>query len=267
MLTLNSSLLKGIPTNAQLAITLLRIGEANASPLPPPPTSQDKVPSRPVSLNPEELTLGASDEEIKQAALAKPADHVQEVEASPEKSHKRTLGSSILGFFRGTTASGVESKRGIDRLRAAIGSHHAKNRVGVLRDRGKRITPKGPVAFDARYKGKRGTVIIDSTKEPPVLYFTTDKPRSGDAQLENRKDGSVMFTMPVTQIQEMRKLGGMGWKGKLVVGWALGGKEVVDGLLIIGKMPGQSYHLTALETRNQLFNRLIAIDGQVWTSC
>ena len=204
MLTLNSSLLKGIPTNAQLTITLLRIGEANASPLPPPPTSQDKVPSRPVSLNPEELTLGASDEEIKQAALAKPADHVQEVEASPEKSHKRTLGSSILGFFRGTTASGVESKRGIDRLRAAIGSHHAKNRVGVLRDRGKRITPKGPVAFDARYKGKRGTVIIDSTKEPPVLYFTTDKPRSGDAQLENRKDGSVMFTMPVTEIQEMR---------------------------------------------------------------
>jgi hypothetical protein len=29
MLTLNSSVLKGIPTNAQLAITLLRIGEAN----------------------------------------------------------------------------------------------------------------------------------------------------------------------------------------------------------------------------------------------
>ncbi|KAI2734112.1 hypothetical protein DTO012A8_10073 [Penicillium roqueforti] len=269
MLTRNSSLLKGIPTNAQLAITLLRIGEANASPLPPPPTSPDKVPSRPVSLNPEELTLGASNEEIKQAALVKPDDHAQAVEAppAPEKSHKRTLGSSILGLFRETTASGVESKRGIDRLRAAIGSHHAKNRVGVLRDRGKRITPSGPVAFDARYKGKRGTAIIDSTKEPPLLYFTTDTPQNGDAKLENRKDGSVMFTMPVTEIQEMRKLGGMGWKGKLVVGWALHGKEVVDGLLIIGKMPGQSYQLTAMETRNQLFNRLIAIDGQVWASC
>ncbi|CDM33904.1 hypothetical protein CBS147339_7691 [Penicillium roqueforti] len=269
IIQLQNSLLKGIPTNAQLAITLLRIGEANASPLPPPPTSPDKVPSRPVSLNPEELTLGASNEEIKQAALVKPDDHVQAVEAppAPEKSHKRTLGSSILGLFRETTASGVESKRGIDRLRAAIGSHHAKNRVGVLRDRGKRITPSGPVAFDARYKGKRGTAIIDSTKEPPLLYFTTDTPQNGDAKLENRKDGSVMFTMPVTEIQEMRKLGGMGWKGKLVVGWALHGKEVVDGLLIIGKMPGQSYQLTAMETRNQLFNRLIAIDGQVWASC
>ncbi|KAJ9480925.1 hypothetical protein VN97_g12592 [Penicillium thymicola] len=267
LIQLQNSVLKGIPTNAQLAITLLRIGEANASPLPPPPTSQDKVPSRPASLNQEELNLGATDEEIKQAALVKPEDHAQEVQASPEKGHKRTLGSSILGFFRGTTASGVESKRGIDRLRAAIGSHHAKNRVGVLRDRGKRITPAGPVAFDARCDGKRGTVIIDSTKEPPLLYFTTDIPQHGDAHLENRKVGSVLFTIPVTDIQEMRKLGGMGWKGKLVVGWALGSKEVVDGLLITGTKPEQSYQLTAMGTRNQLFNRLIAIDGQVWASC
>ncbi|KGO64028.1 Protein of unknown function DUF3292 [Penicillium italicum] len=267
LIQLQNSLLKGIPTNAQLALTLLRIGEANTSPLPPPPTSQDKVPSRPISLHEEELTLGATDEEIKQAALVKPEVHANEAQAPPEKSLKRTLGSSILGFFRGTTASGVESKRGVDRLRAAIGSHQAKNRVGVLRDRGKRITPIGPVSFDARCKGKRGSVIIDSTKEPPLLYFTTDTPQNGTAQVENCKSGSVLFTMPVTDIQEMRKLGGMGWKGKLVVGWALGGKEVVDGLLITGKKPGQSYQLTAMGTRNQLFNRLIAIDGQVWASC
>ncbi|CAI7664546.1 unnamed protein product [Penicillium glandicola] len=267
LLQLQNSLLKGIPTNAQLAITLLRIGEANAAPIPPPPTSQDKVPSRPASLNQEELTLGATDEEIKQAALVKPDDHAQETQASSEKSHKKTLGSSIVGFFRGTTASGVESKRGIDRLRAAIGSHNAKNRVGVLRTRGKRIRPCGPVAFDARCNGKRGTAIIDSTKEPPLLYFTTDTPQNGDAQLENRKAESVLFTMPVTDIQEMRKIGGMGWKGKLVVGWSLGGKEVVDGLTITGKKPGQLYQLTAMATRNQLFNRLVAIDGQVWASC
>ncbi|KAJ5834996.1 hypothetical protein N7447_001022 [Penicillium robsamsonii] len=267
LVELQNLLLKGIPTNAQLALTLLRIGEANASPLPPPPTTQDKVPSRPTSLNNEEINLGATDEEIKQAALVKRDDHTEEVQASPEKGHKRTFGSSVLSFFRGTTASGVESKRGIDRLRAAVGSHQAKNRLGVLRDRGKKIIPSGPVAFDARCKGKRGTVVIDSTKQPPLLYFTTDTPQQGDASLENRKAGSVLFTMPVTDIQEMRKLGGMGWKGKLVVGWALGSKEVVDGLLITGRKPEQSHRLTAMGTRNQLFNRLIAIDGQVWASC
>jgi hypothetical protein len=129
------------------------------------------------------------------------------------------------------------------------------------------ITPLGPISFDARHKGKRGTVVIDSTKEPALLYFTTDIPQNGDVKLENRKAGSTLFTMPVSDIQEMRKLGGMGWKGKLVVGWALGSKEVVDGLLLIGKNPGQTYQLTAMGTRNQLFNRLIAIDGQVWASC
>jgi len=38
-LELRNSILKGVPTNAQLTITLLRIGEVNKSPLPPPPPS------------------------------------------------------------------------------------------------------------------------------------------------------------------------------------------------------------------------------------
>ncbi|OGE50551.1 hypothetical protein PENARI_c016G11751 [Penicillium arizonense] len=268
MIELQNSLLKGIPTNAQVTVTLLRIGEANASPLPPPPTSQEKAHSRPASLHHEELSLGATDAEIKDAALVKPDnDDTPETHSEAEKNHKKTLASRVLGFFRGTTASGVESKRGIDRLRAAVGSRHAKNRVGVLRQKGKMITPIGPVSFDARHKGKRGTAVIDSTKEPALLYFTTDIPQNGDIELEHRKAGSVLFTMPVSDIQEMRKLGGLGWKGKLVVGWALGSKEVVDGLLLTGKKPGQTYQLTAMGTRDQLFNRLIAIDGQVWASC
>ncbi|OQD89529.1 hypothetical protein PENANT_c002G08742 [Penicillium antarcticum] len=268
VIELQNSLLKGIPTNAQVAVTLLRIGEANASPLPPPPASQERAPSRPASLHHEKLTLGATDAEIKDAALVKPEhEETSESNSESEKAHKKTLASSVLGFFRGTTASGVESKRGIDRLRAAVGSRHAKNRVGVLRHKGKMITPVGPVSFDARYKGKRGTAVIDSTKEPALLYFTTDTLQNGDIELEHRKPGSVLFTMPVSDIQEMRKLGGMGWKGKLVVGWALGSKEVVDGLLITGTKPKQTYQLTAMGTRNQLFNRLIAIDGQVWASC
>ncbi|CAI7661051.1 unnamed protein product [Penicillium bialowiezense] len=267
VIEIQNSLLKGIPTNAQLAVTLLRIGEANASPLPPPPDSSDqKAPSRPASLHNEELTLDATDEEIKQAALVKP-DNDTPITQPQEKAHKKTLASGILGFFRGTTASGVESKRGIDRLRATIGSRHAKNRVGVLRHKGKMITPIGPVAFDARYGGKHGTAIIDSTQEPPLLYFTTETPQIEDVKIVNRKPESVLFTMPVTEIQEMRKLGGMGWKGKLVVGWALGSKEVVDGLLITGRNPGQRYQLTAMGTRDQLFNRLVSIDGQVWATC
>ncbi len=36
---LRNTVLKGVPTNAQLAITMLRVGERISSPLPPPPAS------------------------------------------------------------------------------------------------------------------------------------------------------------------------------------------------------------------------------------
>lgn len=161
----------------------------------------------------------------------------------------------------------MESKLAIDRVRAVVGSRHAKTRVGVLRSKGKRALPSGPVEFDARYEGKRGTAIIDSSKDPPVLYFTTESALEiNDMAIESRNMDTVLFALLVSDITEMRKTSGLGWKGKLVVGWAVGSKEVVDGLLLVGKEPGQRYQLTAMATRNQLLDRLIAIDGQVWES-
>jgi hypothetical protein len=45
LLELRNTLLKGVPTNAQLTVTLLRIGEANKAPLPPPPFSGPRPPN------------------------------------------------------------------------------------------------------------------------------------------------------------------------------------------------------------------------------
>jgi hypothetical protein len=45
LLELRNTLLKGVPTNAQLTVTLLRIGEANKAPLPPPPSSGPPPPN------------------------------------------------------------------------------------------------------------------------------------------------------------------------------------------------------------------------------
>ncbi|GES61902.1 hypothetical protein ATEIFO6365_0011041900 [Aspergillus terreus] len=261
-----NSVLKGIPTNAQLTLTLLRIGEANTAPLPPPPRYPlEKAPSQPASLHPSEVNLAASSEEISQAASPEPDLHPSEQEEHHETQKPKSWASRVLDFFRGTTATGIESKLAIDRVRAAAGSKHAKTRVGVLRRKGRLTLPSGPVHFDARYKGKRGAAVIDSSSEPPVLYFTTDPAVDpSDHRLERRDKASVLFTIPVTDIREMRKIGGLGWKGKLVTGWAVGSKEVVDGLVIVGKEPDQTYQLTAMRMRNQLFNRLVAIDGQVW---
>ncbi|GIC87182.1 DUF3292 domain-containing protein [Aspergillus udagawae] len=268
LLELQNSLLKGVPTNAQLTLTLLRIGESNAAPLPPPPSSSlHKAPSRPASIHHDQLTLGATDEEINRAAAPEPKQDAAQELHEDEKPKKKNFGARIVGFFKGTTATGIQTKLAVDRVRAQAGSNQAKNHVGILRKKGQETLPYGPVDFDARYKGKRGTVVIDSSQQPPLLYFTTDSTViQGDYRLDSRKKGTVLFTIPVTEIQEMRKIGGMGWKGKLVAGWAVGSKEVVDGLILMGKHPHDSYQLTAMSTRNELFNRLVAIDGQVWES-
>lgn len=55
---------------------------------------------------------------------------------------------------------------------------------------------------------------------------------------------------------------GLGWKAKLVVGWALD-REVADGLEIVDKL-GNHYVVTAMVLRDELFNRLIAMGGQKW---
>jgi hypothetical protein len=71
-----------------------------------------------------------------------------------------------------------------------------------------------------------------------------------------------VWSVPVAEITELRKIGGLGWKAKLVVGWALD-REIADGIEILDKQ-GNSYILTAMVLRDELFNRLAAIDGQKW---
>ncbi|KAJ9253027.1 hypothetical protein DTO207G8_4328 [Paecilomyces variotii] len=272
LLELRNTLLKGIPTNAQLAITLLRIGEANGAPLPPPPGSElEKAPSRPASLNKEEIPLDASHHEIEQAATGQTAEAKQITgSGNDQKSQqggkqKKGFMSSVVAFIRGTTAKSMETKLAVDRARAAVGSKNAKNHIGVLSLKGQQPAPGGPVEFEARYKGKRGAIVVDTSKKPAVVYFTT-KPVSESEQFDQNKksEKEVVFSMPIDDIQELKKVGGIGWKGKLLVGWAERHKEVIDGLILSGPDPQRSYHVTAMKSRDYLFNRLIAINGQVW---
>ena len=46
------------------------------------------------------------------------------------------------------------------------------------------------------------------------------------------------------------------------MGWALD-REIADGLEIVDKL-GNSYVVTAMVLRDELFNRLVAMGGQKW---
>lgn len=70
------------------------------------------------------------------------------------------------------------------------------------------------------------------------------------------------FSIQLDDILELKKLGGLGWKTKLVVGGVLG-MEVIDALTLV--TPQGETTLTALPRRDELFNRLIALSSNVST--
>lgn len=263
--------MKGVPTNAQLTITLLRIGEVNKAPLPPPPSSDQPPPNKPKSLNGDELALDASNDEIHSAIHEDPAEKeaaeaAAGTTAGTEGKPKHRHGEHILGFFKGTTKTGVETKLGVDVLRAKIGSTHAKNHLGVL-PKPTDLGPSGPVDFKGRYKGHRGWINISTAAAVPCVSWSREPSDGTGGAVENtidKHEKHVAFKVPIKDIQELKKVGGLGWKAKIVVGWATG-KTVADGLEIIDK-EGNTWKLTAIQYREELFNRLLAIGGQKWVS-
>ena len=83
---------------------------------------------------------------------------------------------------------------------------------------------------------------------------------NGDDDVE--EDLHPMWSIPIAGIRELKKIGGYGWKGKIVVGWSLG-REINDGLEIADAR-GRTVRITAVPLRDELFNRLVALGGQKW---
>ncbi|ERF69387.1 hypothetical protein EPUS_05932 [Endocarpon pusillum Z07020] len=278
---LRNTLLIRVPTNAQLTLTLLRIGEANRAPLPPPPRSDEPPPDHPAELDKHALTnsgLDASHSEIDDVitvdAPPPASTTTSDTPSKPASTKKKGgIGAKILSFFQYTTAGVVESKMGVDHVRAMAGSGHAKQRLGILppKDELKKSETEGPVEFKGRYNGKKGAIYLDSSVSPaaadgsfparPCVYFTTQL--DGDEEITSGKKRPG-WAVSIADITELKKVGGLGWKGKLVVGWATE-REIKDGLEIVTK-DGARWRVTAMKEREELFNRLVAVGGQIWES-
>jgi hypothetical protein len=280
-LELRNTLLKGVPTNAQLTITLLRIGEANRAPLPPPPLSHEPPSDEPADLDKQKLLeesgLDATHSEIEDAiTVDHPSDEVPSEPGSPESpttKKKSGLGSKILSTFRHTTAGAVETKLTTDQARAVLGSGHAKEKLGILPSKRalRKKSVEGPVEFRGRYHGRKGAVYVDSAVSPastdpprpasPCVYFTT---HLDENEIVESSAMQPLWAVSIQDISELKKVGGLGWKGKIVVGWATS-REVKDGIEIVTKQ-GEVFRTTALKERNELFNRLLSLGSQVWES-
>jgi hypothetical protein len=179
---------------------------------------------------------------------------------------KKKHGHRLVAALKGVAKGGVETALGTDRLKAAAGVEHAQNRLGVLKSGG--VHPAGPVDFPCRFKGKKGHAYITSTTTAPALSWTTEKEdvdpvfsiAIADIQVgHSHQSGHGIL---LTSLQEIKKVGGLGWKTRLVVGWVTS-RDIADGILIIDRQ-GNKKQLTAMEFREELFNRLITMGAQMW---
>ena len=269
LLEIRNTVLKGVPTNAQLTLTLLRIGEANSAPLPPPPGAAGPPSDEPVKVADEHVqALNATDEEVRAAAEHDPnVPHEvagEDVAASKEKSHGKK-GARFLAMVKRTVKGSVETSLGADHLKAKVGSEHSKNRLGVI-PKNRQTLLSGPIEFKCRYRGKRGHAYISTRATTPCISFSIEKSIAKTSTLGKDDDElHPVWSIAIAEIKELKKVGGLGWKAKLVVGWALE-REVADGLEIVDKQDNR-FVVTAMILRDELFNRLVAMGGQKWEQC
>ncbi|KAF5021922.1 hypothetical protein F66182_6025 [Fusarium sp. NRRL 66182] len=261
---------KGVPTDSQLTITLLREGERNKTPLPPPSLPSGPPPDEPHLLGHDilgaangDLPLGATQGEVQEAVRKDGAtmrnsggnDHES---CEPGSGGKRR--GKLLGIIRPVAAAAVKTITSLDKVRAKAGSESAKNRVGATTTR-QSPSIAGPVEFTCRWEGDRGFVYITTDSVSPCLCFSKN---SSAVNLNKATDQEMRpaWAMPVSDITTLNKHSGYGTKTKLLAGWALE-SEIVDGLEIIDSS-GRSILITAIARRDQLFNRLCAVGDQKW---
>ena len=240
MLQLRNSILKGVPTNAQLTVTLLRIGEAAKSPLPPPPPAiaapdptaaegHDMVKDLPPEYH-AEMKDAVQDDANSQGPSAKEAiqEHAQETDNTPAKKQKKH--GILFKFFKGSVHAGTSTVLGANAAKATAGSTQSKNRLGVVKKNlQSEARGDGPASFRARCRGKRGYCDILTTSATPSICFepgwgahTKAAQAAVDALPENA-DSSVraplvsalekarpkaVFSYQIDEIAEVRKTGG-----------------------------------------------------------
>lgn len=260
-----STILRSVPTNAQLTLTLLRIGEANNAPLPPPTTSIHKLKAA-------ESHLTQNEEKAEENIPKYHPDHPDH--RSQQRDSRWKAPQKALSAIKHTVKAGVQTALHTDHAKAKItNSMSAKNRLGAVVEAKKVSTAlKGPKEFASRWRGTKGyVVILDS-------YNMEDA--TGTILRWTSEDGKDSWNIPVEDIVEIEKLGGFGWKGKVVIGWSLD-KQVVDALRVVYKLPvreqgtgtlvgerlHEEYLLTAVVGRDELANRLLSIGRQKWECC
>lgn len=131
LLEIRNTLLAGVPTNAQLTITLLRIGETNKAPIPPPPYSGPPPPNAAhasagqnlehlgmtgLNLRDRFVFMLTSTEGVPDGEMADAIHPDTAVTSGADVKSKKQHGRRILAAMKGVVKGGVETALGTGTL-------------------------------------------------------------------------------------------------------------------------------------------------------
>ncbi|KAF3903168.1 hypothetical protein ABW21_db0208901 [Orbilia brochopaga] len=245
-----NNILRGIPTNNQLTLTLLRIGEANRAPIPPVPTSMPRDANQKQNIDKDDITFDATEAEIHQAIfpsarIDKPHSSQEEKQDPPK--HKQL--SKIMRILKGNTKAAVEVKLAVDHMGARVGLEKAKGHLGVLPKK-KNLIFAGPSEYKARYDGKSGWVYLTDS----AVVFS--QKNQGD---RSSPEVQILFN----KIKRLKRATAFSIKAaEGVADW--GNEKDLLGSIEIDGTNDHTWRFTALPERDALFNRLVAIGPQRW---
>jgi hypothetical protein len=172
---------------------------------------------------------GVPDDEMAQAIHPDDTAITSGSDAAPKK---KQHGRRIISAIKSVTKGGVETILGTDRLKAAAGAEHAKNRIGVLRSGN--LAPAGPIDFPCRYRGKKGHAYITTTATSPALSWTTEKEDIDPVFSIAIADVAVCLCHPssfqVTNLEYRKSKKSAGWDGRR--NWLWDGRQI--GRLLMG---------------------------------
>lgn len=207
--------------------------------------------------------LGASNAELAEAAAP---DHDalddaggDDVEVSKSEGSKEP--HKLLRIIKGAAKGGVKAAVTFDKVRAKLGHDGAKNRAGAVPSKNANVIA-GPFEFSARYLGEKGFVSIDTSAAVPFLAFNKTSAKQVGGVTTDPVQLQPVWIMPISEIKEIRKHSGYGFKSKLAAGWAL--DEEISDAIGLQDRAGNKFAVTAIPQRDAVFNRLIAIGTQKW---
>ncbi|CDO68481.1 hypothetical protein BN946_scf184499.g6 [Trametes cinnabarina] len=153
------TLLKEVPTNVQLTLTLLRLAEQAKAPLPPPPISpphhtagtvderhstQGHPRQAVAALKEHDFSFATENYEIEgvdpdrtlaytdDASLNAKLSDEEGIRGAEKGEEKKTAGKKILGAIKKTANTSVSGVLGLDHVMAKLGSESAKHRLGTV---------------------------------------------------------------------------------------------------------------------------------------